>query len=74
MKAKPSFQNAKACFAENINDYIPQRNPLKPLQKADAVVWNLSRGLLDLTSAIEARFDELETRLRAVEQVLEHNK
>jgi hypothetical protein len=67
MSASASFKNAKACFAENI-ERLPQPNPpLKNLEKADALMWNLNRGLLDLTTALETRLKELEAKIAHLE-------
>ena len=71
--AAKKFQNAKACFAENI-ERLPQPSLMVPLQGAEALMWNLNRGLHDLSSAIEDRFDDLEWRLDALETALRPRK
>jgi hypothetical protein len=62
--SKQRFGNAKACFKENL-DSLP--NP-GSMGKSDSLLWNLSKGLHDLTEAIETRFDELEARIERLEK------
>jgi hypothetical protein len=68
------FTGAKACFAENINDYLPQPNRLAKLAKDDALMWNLNKGLHSLATAIEQRFDELDARIQRLEQALQRSR
>jgi hypothetical protein len=59
--SKARFRDAKACFLENM-EHLPQPNPAMP--KTVSQLWILSKGLYDLTTAIEHRFEELEAQLR----------
>lgn len=68
------FTGAKACFAENINDYLPQPSRFATLQKEDALMWNLNKGLHSLATAIEQRFDELDSRIHRLEQALQRGR
>jgi hypothetical protein len=67
-----NFDNAKACFAENVNKFLP--GPSRQMEKNDALMWNLNKGLHSLTVAIEQRFGEMEYRIQCLEQVLKHGK
>jgi hypothetical protein len=72
MNTEAKFKNAKACFSENI-----ERLPSPPQAGRDlnvALQWNLNRGLLDLTVAIESRLEELESRISSLEQSLQRRK
>jgi len=68
------FTGAKACFAENINDYLPQATRFSKLEKEDALMWNLNKGLHALTNAIEERFDQLDARVHRLEQALQRGR
>lgn len=68
-----SFKNAKACFAENVND-LPQPSRFGKMEKADGQMWNLNKGLHSLTVAIEERFAEMESRIRHLEQTQQRSK
>ena len=61
------FDNAKACFTENIGR-LPQRPLVGQLEKTDYLMWNLSKGLLDLTAGVEARLNEIEFHLSQLDK------
>lgn len=67
------FKNAKACFAENL-ERLPQPNPLAPITGVEALMWNLSRGLHDLTAAVEINMADLHSRISALEKALPRDK
>lgn len=71
--AATKFKNARACFAQNIES-LPQPNLMAPLHGEAALMWNLYRGLHDLTSAIEDQLEDIDSRLSAVEAALQPRK
>lgn len=64
---KQLFSNARACFSENISR-LPQRPMVGTLPKDDFLMWNLNRGLHDLTSALESVLDDLGSRVARLEK------
>jgi hypothetical protein len=54
-----SFDGAKACFSENIQRSNELADP-----KLKAIMWNLSKGLLDLVTGMEERLDNLEAMIQ----------
>jgi len=60
------FKNAKACFAENL-EALPAPALGMPRTGQALVLWNLSRGLHDLTCAMEKTLEDLESRIRHLE-------
>jgi len=68
------FDDAKTCFAENVNDYLPRPSRLAKMEKQDALMWNLSKGLHSLATAIEERFHDLDSRVQHLEQVLQRDR
>jgi|GEM_PF-5240103 len=68
-----SFKNAKACFAENVSS-LPRTPRLGKIDKMDALMWNLNKGLHSLTVAIEKQFDETDARIQRLEQALRQGR
>jgi hypothetical protein len=63
--AEKAFGNAKACFAENLHR-LPKPGPT--MSHEQAILWNISRGLHDLTVALEGRIDDLERKIAQLQR------
>jgi hypothetical protein len=67
------FTNAKACFAENL-EALPAPNLGMSRAGESLLFYNLSRGLHDLTCAVEKRLDDLDSRLRGLDAIRPPNR
>ena len=56
-----SFSKAKKAFKENGERYLSAK---------DGASWNTNAGLLNLTEAIASEMDDLQRRMKRIEQLL----